>query len=153
HRFDLRFKLDLHALLAKDFFKLGGDFFVFERHHSRQRFEERDVCSEGFEDRSEFDADSAAADYDHRLGNLLKTQNFAVRQHNFAVDFKAWERTRFGARGEHRVSALDLGTLAVFFHGDASGPGDTSPAGDGLDFILFEQSANPAGVFFDDLVF
>ena len=108
HRFDFCFKLDLHTLLAENLLKFGGNFLVLERHHTRQRFEQRHIRSERFENGSELDPDGAAAHHDHRLGNFLKAQNFAVREDDLAVDFDAWQRTRFGTGGEHRVGRFDF---------------------------------------------
>ena len=43
HRFDLGFGENLDAALAEGLLELGGNFFVFERHHARQHLEDGDL--------------------------------------------------------------------------------------------------------------
>ena len=87
------------------------------------------------------------------FGISLQAENFAVGQDCLAVNFHAWQRTRFRASREQDVGGFEFGGFAVFFHGDAARAGNLAPAGDGFDFIFLEERADAARVFLDDLVF
>jgi hypothetical protein len=133
--------------------KLGGNFLIFEWNDARERFEQCDFGAERVEDGGKFDTYRAAAHYDHGFRDLLQAENFAIGKYCGAVNFYARQRARGGSGGYQDVRGFEFGHFAVFFHRDAAWTGDPAPAGDGFDFILFEQQPNAAGVFFYDFVF
>src|SRR4030095_12354716 len=59
------------ALLAERARKLDGDRFVLDGHESREQLDERHLAAEAAEDRSELDADGAAAEDHDRPGHFL----------------------------------------------------------------------------------
>ena len=152
-RLHFRFQLDLHALLDQRLLQFGGNFFIFERNDPGQSFEQGDFRAEGAEDRSELDADCTAADHDHRFGNFLQAQNFAVGENDIVIDFDAGQRTRLGTGGEQNVRGFQFGNFSVFFDGDFAWSGDLAPAGNRFHFVFLEQRADAAGVFLNDFVF
>ena len=133
--------------------QLGGNFLVFEGNDARERFEECDLGAERTEDGGEFHAHRAAADHDHRFRDLLQAENFAIGEHHVpSISTPGSERAAEPVATRMFVG-FELGGLAVFFHGDAAWSGDSSPAGDGFDFVFLEEHGDAAGVFFYDLVF
>ena len=59
---------------------------------------------------------------------------------------------RASNRRQHRVGGFEFGGLSVSPRKCAP-VRNASPAGDGVDLVLFEESGDAAGVLFDDLVF
>ena len=152
HRLDLGLGENLDAAFAESLLQLGGNLFVFQRHHAREHLENRDRRAERMKNRGELHAHGARADNDQRLRHFRKVQNFAVAQDHLAVELNARQRARFRAGGEHDVGGFDFRDFAVGFDRHASRARPAAPALHRLHFIFAEKKFDALGVPVDDAV-
>ncbi len=112
HLLHLRAHVDVDAPLAEAPRELLAYVVIFVRHQPRQVFDNRDFRAKAVEDAAELHADSAGANHDQRLGNLVDPQNFDVGQ-NARIHRQSRQHLGIGARRQQHVLRLYCDALPL----------------------------------------
>src|SRR4051794_20211083 len=145
-RLHFRVGQDFDAFLlenAREFFR---DLFVLDRQEHRHDFDDRDLRAEAGEDRSEFAADRARADDEHRLRYVADFQDVVGVDDALAVRLDVRQVARTGTHRQDDV--LRAQRFAVDLNHSLSG--QSAEAGDALDLVLFEKELDAFRVRVDD---
>ena len=140
------------ALLAERLLELRRHGFVFDRHETRQQFDNRHLAAEAAEDRRELHADGAAAQDHDRFGHFLQVDGFVAGDDARAIDRdpRNAPRRRSGRDDDFLAREQRLGV--AFEHVDAALSRQARRALDPVDLVLLEQELDALGQAADDPV-
>ena len=135
----------LDAALLEGFGQFGADFFILQRDDPRQHFDHGDLGAVGIPHGGKLHADRAAADDDHRFGQVGLQDGFQIGDHLFAVDGHAGDRGCRGPGGDDDILCLELGLLAILIgHLHGVFGGEQRCAHVDVNVVLLHQEADPA---------
>ena len=157
---DARAGANVEALLAEDAVRLFHDVVVHAREDGGQQLDDGDLGAEPLPDRSELEADDAAADDDEVGGDARDFERADVREDSVFVELEEGELDWYGAGGNDDVFCLVRGDCllggaprrAAARHLDHI-PGAQRPAPlRPRDLVLAKQELDALRVLPDDVV-
>ncbi|MNV23794.1 hypothetical protein D3C71_1148300 [compost metagenome] len=138
-------ELEIETLLGEQTLRLLGDFAVHAAENIVEVFNNGDLRAEARPDRTELEADHAAADNDQLFRNLGKGDRAGGGNDDvfIDIDLNARNAGNIRTRGDDDVLGFDFLCLTlVIGDGDLAGGNHLAGALEGIDLVLLEQEGN-----------